>query len=184
MTFLQRSSKLASKAMLALIIISCLTLAAFAQTIEPQNQGELYRNADFKGEPISLNVVNADIRDILLYITEQYGINFVIDKSVKDVPVTINVSNVPWNVALDSILRSQELDAQVNGPILRIAQQKTLADERVLQVEIDAAQLDKSPLYTEFVRLNYARASNTLGGEGGGGYKGGTTSSSGGGGGG
>ncbi len=178
MTFLQKLSKTASKALLALTIISCMTLSVFAQDIEPENQGELYRNSEFKGEPISLNVVNADIRDILLYITEQYGINFVIDKSVQKVPVTINVSNVPWNIALDSILKSQELDAQVNGPILRIAGQKALADERELQKEIDAAQLDKSPLYTEFVRLNYARASNTLSGEGGGGYKGGQTSSS------
>jgi type IV pilus assembly protein PilQ len=176
MTFLQKLCSIGSKSLLVLAISSCLIISAFAQDIQPSNQGELYRNSDFKGEPISLNVVNADIRDILLYITEQYGINFVIDKSVSAVPVTINVSNVPWNIALDSILRSQELDAQVNGPILRIAQQTTLAKERELQKEIDAAQLDKSPLYTEFVRLNYARASNTLGGEGGGGFTGGKTS--------
>ncbi len=73
---------------------------------------------------INLNVVNADIREILNYITEQYGINFVIDKSVKAIPVTVNVSDVPWNVALDAILRSQDLGVQVNGPILRVAEQK------------------------------------------------------------
>lgn len=176
MTFLQKLSSIGSKALLALVVISCLSLSAFAQNVDPENQGELYRNAEFRGEPINLNVVNADIRDILNYITQQYGINFVIDKSVKAVPVTINVSGVPWNIALDSILRSQELDVQVNGPILRIAEQATLAKERDLQKEIDAAQLDKSPLYTEFVRLNYARASNTLGSEGGGGFTGGSTS--------
>ncbi len=184
MTFLQKSSSSTIKGLLTLIIISCLALVALAQNVDPENQGELYRNADFRGEPISLNVVNADIRDILNYITQQYGINFVIDKSVKAVPVTINVSNVPWNIALDSILRSQELDIQVNGPILRIAEQQSLAKEREVQKEIDSAQLDRSPLYTEFVRLNYARASNTLGSEGGGGFVGGTTSASTGGGGG
>lgn len=181
MTFLQKSSGRTLKGLLTLIIISCLALIALAQDVDPENQGELYRNSDFRGEPISLNVVNADIRDILNYITQQYGINFVIDKSVKAVPVTINVSNVPWNIALDSILRSQELDIQVNGPILRIAEQQSLAKEREVQKEIDSAQLDRSPLYTEFVRLNYARASNTLGAEGGGGFIGGTTNASGGG---
>ncbi|MCV4655541.1 hypothetical protein OFM13_29835, partial [Escherichia coli] len=79
--------------------------------------------------PINLNVVNADIRDILNYVTEQYGVNFVIDKSVKQVPVTVNISDVPWNIALDSILRAQELGIQVNGPILRVADSKTLATE-------------------------------------------------------
>ena len=51
----------------------------------------MYGDPGFRGEPINLNVVNADIRDILNYITEQYGINFVIDKSVKEVPVTVKV---------------------------------------------------------------------------------------------
>ncbi len=181
MTFLQKICSNSPKGLLILILLSCMTLSALAQDVPPASQGEMYRNSDFRGEPISLNVVNADIRDILLYITEQYGINFVIDKSVKAVPVTINVSNVPWNIALDSILQSQELGVQVNGPILRIAEQQRLAKERELQAAISEAQLDKSPLYTEFIRLNYARAINTLGGEGGGGFTGGTTSGGGGG---
>ena len=136
-------------------------LSVAAQRVEPQQQGKMYGDPGFVGEPINLNVVNADVRDILNYITEQYGINFVIDKSVKAVPVTINVSNVPWNIALDSVLRSQELGVQVNGSILRIAEQKTLAGEQAIAQRIRENQLDTSPLYTEFIRLNYARASGT-----------------------
>ena len=90
MTFLQKLCSASSKGLLVLAIISCMSFTALAQDVEPQNQGELYRNTAFKGEPISLNVVNADIRDILLYITEQYGINFVIDKSVADKMVDEN----------------------------------------------------------------------------------------------
>ncbi|MGI8495677.1 MAG: type IV pilus secretin PilQ [Pyrinomonadaceae bacterium] len=162
MTFLQFSSGFGKKAALALIIITCIALTAYAQKIAPQQQGVHYGDPGFRGEPINLNVVNADIRDILNYITEQYGINFVIDKSVSNVPVTVNVSDVPWNVALDSILQSQDLGVQVNGPILRIAQRKTLADESAIQAQIRNNQLDSSPLYTEFIRLNYARASGTI----------------------
>ena len=139
-------SRIGSKAVIALIIISCLALTAFAQDIAPVNQGKNYGEPGFRGEAINLNVVNADIRDILNYITEQYGINFVIDKSVKAVPVTVNVSEVPWNIALDSIMRSQELAVQHNGPILRIAEQKTLADERAQEEEIREGQLDQAPL--------------------------------------
>ncbi|MDQ6786512.1 MAG: type IV pilus secretin PilQ [Acidobacteriota bacterium] len=156
------------KSIVALIIISALTLSVAAQKVAvPNEQGRMYGDPGFVGEPINLNVVNADIRDILNYITEQYGINFVIDKSVKAIPVTVNVSGVPWNVALDSILRSQELGVQVNGTILRVAEQKTLGDEQAVQQRIRESQLDTSPLYTEFIRLNYARASGTLGTAGG-----------------
>lgn len=171
-------SRFGSKAALALTLIASLVIGIAAQDVEPVNQGKRFGEPGFQGEAINLSVVNADIRDILNYITEQYGINFVIDKSVKSVPVTINVSDVPWNIALNSILRSQELAVEQNGPILRIAEQKTLADERERQAQIDEGKLDQAPLYTEFIRLNYARAVNTLGGEAGqgGGFQGGQTS--------
>lgn len=178
MTLVQNIGKSGLKAIFVLMVMSSLLVTAFAQDIAPQNQGMKYGEAGFRGEPINLNVVNADIRDILNYITEQYGVNFVIDRSVKQVPVTVNVSEVPWNVALDSILRAQELGVQVNGPILRISDQKSLAQERRLLEEIKEGQLDSAPLYTEFVRLNYARAINNLSSQGGrsSGYTGGQTS--------
>ena len=192
MNSLQITSGHARKTLIALVITALLAIAAAAQRVDPQRQGTLYGDPGFRGEPINLNVVNADIRDILNYITEQYGINFVIDGSVKSVPVTVNVSEVPWNVALDSILRSQELGVQVNGTILRIADSKVLATEGELyRAQADNA-LDGSPLYTEFIRLNYARASGTIGrgqstsgtataGSSGGSSRGGSSASSGGG---
>jgi type IV pilus assembly protein PilQ len=163
MNSLQTTSGYARKTLIAFLITGLLAIATAAQTVQPQQQGRLYGDAGFRGEPINLNVVNADIRDILNYITEQYGINFVIDKSVKSVPVTVNVSEVPWNIALDSILRSQELGVQVNGTILRVADAKALASEGELYRAQMDNQLDGSPLYTEFIRLNYARASGTIG---------------------
>ncbi|HEX6125621.1 MAG TPA: type IV pilus secretin PilQ [Pyrinomonadaceae bacterium] len=163
MNSLQITSGYAQRTLIAFLIIGLLAIAAAAQTVQPLHQGRLYGDPGFRGEPINLNVVNADIRDILNYITEQYGINFVIDKSVKSVPVTVNVSEVPWNVALDSILRSQELGVQVNGTILRVADAKALATEGELYRAQMDNQLDGSPLYTEFIRLNYARASGTIG---------------------
>ena len=151
------------RAVIASILVSMLSLAAAAQNIDPRQEGRMYGDPGFVGEPINLNVVNADIRDILNYITEQYGINFVIDKSVGAIPVTVNVNEVPWNVALDSILRSQELGIQVNGNILRVADSKALATEQEILNRVRESQLDTSPLYTEFIRLNYARAVGNIG---------------------
>ncbi|HEV2915468.1 MAG TPA: type IV pilus secretin PilQ [Pyrinomonadaceae bacterium] len=125
-------------------------------------QGQRYGQAGFVGEPINLNVVNADIRDILNYITEQYGVNFVIDSSVGAIPVTVNVTDVPWNIALDAILRANRLGVDVNGNILRVATIEVLASETASQQKINEARLDNSQLLTEFIRLNYARASGTL----------------------
>lgn len=169
------------KAVLALVLIAVTALFAAAQATPPSQQGRMYGDPGFRGEPVNLNVVNTDIRDILSYFTEQYGVNFVIDKSVGKMPVTVNLSDVPWNVALDSILQSQQLGVLVQGNILLVADAKSLADRREIQARGKENQLDTSPLYTEFIRLNYARASGTLAGAGGSssGYAGGVNPESG-----
>ncbi|MCA1591553.1 MAG: type IV pilus secretin PilQ [Acidobacteria bacterium] len=144
---------------------------ALALNNAPQtSQGQRYGQPGFVGEPINLNVVNADIRDILNYITEQYGVNFVVDSSVGKVPVTINVTEVPWNVALDAILKANRLGIEVTGNILRVATQEVLvlesknrAAEEGAQSKLKDALLNNSPLVTEIIRLNYARALGTLG---------------------
>src|SRR5215213_3733185 len=131
-------------------------------TDKQSEQGRQYGQPGFVGEPINLNVVNADIRDILNYITEQYGVNFVIDSSVAAVPVTVNVQDVPWNIALDAVLKANRLGVDSNGNILRVATTDVLAKEAETQKVINDSRLDASPLVTEFIRLNYARASGTL----------------------
>ena len=142
------------------------------------DQGRRYGQPGFVGEPINLNVVNADIRDVLNYITEQYGVNFVIDSSVAAVPVTVNVQDVPWNVALNAILRANRLGIEVNGNILRVATNDVLAKEADTEKIINDSHLDNADLVTEFIRLNYARASGTLaqGGGSSGNFAGGATS--------
>ncbi|MBD0372362.1 MAG: type IV pilus secretin PilQ [Pyrinomonadaceae bacterium] len=147
---------------------------------QQNSQGQQYGQPGFVGEPINLNVVNADIRDILNYITEQYGVNFVIDSSVSAVPVTVNVTDVPWNFALDAILRANRLGIDVEGNILRVATNEVLASEAAVQERIREAQLNNAPLVTEFIRLNYARASGTLAQAAGstGGFSGGSTNDS------
>lgn len=146
------------KAVIAVAIVSLAAVAVSAQRVDPQNQGRMYGEPGFRGESINLNVVNADVRDILSYITDQYGINFVIDQSVKEVPVTVKVNDVPWNIALDSVLQAQGLGVQVTGNILRVATTKTLAEEGELFRSTQISQLDRLPLVTELIRLNYARA--------------------------
>ncbi len=93
------------------------------------------------------------------------------------VPVTVNVQDVPWNLALEMILRSNKLGAQVNGNILRIATVESLAREAETEKIINDAKLENTQLVTEFIRLNYARATGTLSSAGGssGNFAGGVT---------
>src|SRR4029453_8937056 len=76
--------------------------------------------------------------------------------------VTVNVQEVPWNVALEAVLKANRLGIEVNGNILRVAINEVLAKESATQKVINDSRLDASPLVTEFIRLNYARASGTL----------------------
>jgi type IV pilus assembly protein PilQ len=127
-------------------------------------QGKSYGDADFVGEPINLNVVDADIRDVLNYITEQYGVNFVIDATVASAPpkISVNLNGVPWNVALKAILSANGLGIDVNGPILRVAKSDVLAKEAGAKRSDEQRILDSKPLFTEVIRLNYARAGKSL----------------------
>ncbi len=177
MSFQPRVKSALSRSTLGLLLMCLSAAGVLAQqtsaTVTPpvgvaratdkqSEQGRQYGQPGFVGEPINLNVVNADIRDILNYITEQYGVNFVIDASVTAVPVTVNVQDVPWNVALDAVLKANRLGIEVNGNILRVATTDVLAKEAETQKVINDSRLDASPLVTEFIRLNYARASGTL----------------------
>lgn len=117
-----------------------------------EEQVKAYCTKDFVGEPINLNVVNADITDILNYITNEYGYDFVIDKSVKVKPVTMKVDNAPWNVVLNEILKANDLAIQCNGQILRITEIKTLADESLCVYRI-VEEKENEPIYTKIIKL-------------------------------
>jgi len=187
MLYQSRITKFTTRTALGLVLIIVCSTAGLAASVEARSsantepeaavqgqpspapspmpesqQGRNYGQPGFLGEPINLNVVNADIRDILNYITEQYGVNFVIDSSVGAVPVTVNVQEVPWNLALDAVLKANRLGVEANGNILRVATTEVLAKESETQKILNDSRLDASPLVTEFIRLNYARASGTL----------------------
>ena len=84
----------------------------------------------YQGENITIKVEKTDIRDILKTFTEKYDCKFVIDKSVTKLPLDVDVSEVPWNILLDAILRSQDLGIQINGNVLRVADIRTIEEER------------------------------------------------------
>lgn len=141
-----------------------------------------YTRPDFIGEPIKLDLKNVDIREVLRFVADTYKVNFVIDKSVApEVPVTVSLEDVPWNQALDALLRSNRLGLQVEGNILRVMTQDAIAEEDNSRRKQMEARQQAAPLVTEMVRLNYAKALSGAGASSGAGAQIGAASSLGGG---
>lgn len=131
-----------------LILLICLCAGnIFAQ--KTSNQCENYGNKDFYGEDINLNLVNAELKDILNLITEKFGCNFVVDKSVGKIDVAVKIERVPWNIALDAILRSQDLSIEINRSFFRV---KKYEDTFRGCGEVNLIT-ESTPLYTEFVKV-------------------------------
>jgi type IV pilus assembly protein PilQ len=138
-----------------------------------RQRGEVVALCDpsYVGGLISFDLrAGVDIRDMLRFISQQYGVNFIVDKSVGQVPVDIRVSDMPWNHVMEEVLRANRLGSVCgsNGRIIRIATLEAIKQEEVAQQEIAEAQALKIPLITEIIHLKYARAFGALGAGGGG----------------
>jgi type IV pilus assembly protein PilQ len=121
-----------------------------------------------------------DIRDMLRFISQQYGVNFIVDKSVSAVPVDIRVTDIPWNHVMESVLKANRLGAvcESNGRMIRIATLAAVKEEEDQQLAIREAQSNQVPLTTKIIHLKYARAAGQLAGRGSSGGSGGSSSSS------
>jgi type IV pilus assembly protein PilQ len=109
-----------------------------------------------------------DLRDMLRFVSQQYGINFIIDKSVGAVPVDVRINDVPWNYIVDSVLKANRLGTLCErGGLLRVMSLDAIKEESDKQVAIAKSEIDKLPTVTKIIRLRYARAAGTLGGGGG-----------------
>lgn len=111
----------------------------------------------FTGEPISLNLKDADVKDFFRLVHEISGLNVVLDPQVKG-NVTIVLDDVPWDQALAIVLKNNNMECELDGNVLRIATLDTLkkeADARKAQID---AQLLAVPKITVTRFLSYARA--------------------------
>jgi type IV pilus assembly protein PilQ len=122
----------------------------------------------FVGGLISFDLRSGvDIRDMLRFISQQYGVNFIVDKSVAQVPVDIRVTDRPWNQVMDSVLRANRLGAVCeNSGIIRIATLAAVKEEEEQTRAIAEEKAKQVPLVTKIIHLKYARAAGALGSSG------------------
>jgi type IV pilus assembly protein PilQ len=113
----------------------------------------------FVGDPISIDIAGVDINDILRFVSDNYGENFILDKSVTDVKVTVKVNDVPWNQVLESVFKANQLSSTREGLIVRVATLTALAVEQEQQRRIEEEKINNLPKVSKFFRLRYTRLS-------------------------
>ena len=113
----------------------------------------------FSGEPISVNLKDVDLRDFFRLIHEISGLNVVVDPSVKG-SLTIVLDDVPWDQALDIVLKNNDLDKQLDGNVLRIATKATLRKEAEENRDLAKAQAEAADVVTTTRVLSYAKATS------------------------
>jgi len=115
----------------------------------------------YTGEPISVNLKDVDLKDFFRLIHEISGLNVVLDPNVHGT-LTIVLDDVPWDQALDIVLKNNDLARELEGNVLRIATVETLkheADARRAQIESEALAVEKVSV-TRF--LSYAKAKEVI----------------------
>ncbi|PSJ46547.1 type IV pilus secretin PilQ [Zobellella endophytica] len=115
----------------------------------------------YTGKPISMNFQDIPVRTVLQLIADFNNFNLVTTDSVQG-NITLRLDGVPWEQALDIILQVRGLDKRLDGNILLIAPAAELAQQEQQQLENRQAQEVLAPLVTEFLQVNYAKATDVV----------------------
>ena len=135
--------------MKVLLLALVVSLAAGSVLAEPRHR--------YSGKKITIDLQEADIANVIRLIGDVSGKNVVFGDDVKG-KVTLKLKNVPWDQALDVILRSHALGAQIDDGIIFVAPQAALdAEEQKALDSATQAEL-KGPLTTRIIPLNYSPA--------------------------
>jgi len=113
--------------------------------------------AGYKGEKLSLNFQNVEVRAVLQVIADFTGLNIITSDTVTG-SLTLRLKDIPWDQALDIIMQTKGLDMRKNGNVVLIAPREELAVKERQQLEAQQQISDLEPLQTEMFQLNYQKA--------------------------
>jgi type IV pilus assembly protein PilQ len=113
----------------------------------------------YTGEKLSLNFQDIEVRAVLQLIADFTGLNMVASDTVAG-NVTLRLKNVPWDQALEIILKSKGLGMRQAGNVMMVAPQEEIAAREKLELESQKQIAELAPLKTEFIEVNYAKAAD------------------------
>ncbi|MEJ1382657.1 MAG: type IV pilus secretin PilQ [Candidatus Sedimenticola sp. (ex Thyasira tokunagai)] len=117
------------------------------------------RKKTFTGERLSLNFQDIEVRAVLQLLADFTGLNLVTSDTVGG-NITLRLKNVPWDQALDIILKTRGLSMRKNGNVILVAPTEEIAAREKLELESQLQIEELAPLHSEFIQLNYAKAKN------------------------
>jgi type IV pilus assembly protein PilQ len=119
---------------------------------------EAEKKKEYKGEALTLNFQDIETRAVLQLLAEVSGLNIVVSDTVAG-NVTLRLQNVPWDQALDIVLRTKGLDMRQEGNVVIVAPAEEIANREKRELEAHKQIQELAPLRSEFVQVNYAKAS-------------------------
>lgn len=133
----------------------------FTVSVKPVTEEELEERTKDKflytGEKLSLNFQDIEVRSVLQLIADFTGLNLVASDTVSG-RITLRLQNVPWDQALDLILKTKGLDKRKVGNVMLVAPADEIAAREKLELESSKQVEELAPLRTEYVQVNYAKA--------------------------
>lgn len=126
--------------------------------IEVKKRTTATASKQYQGKPISLNFQDIPVRTVLQLIADFNNLNLVTTDSVGG-NITLRLDGVPWEQALDIILKVRGLDKRLDNNILLVAPAEEIAAREKQQLESRNQVADLAQLYTEYLQINYAKAS-------------------------
>lgn len=145
--------------------VNTSTSAAEDPAATPEGRIQQYLEASqtkrYIGRHITLQVKEADLTDVFKLIGETSGFNMVIGSEVTG-KITLSLVDVPWDLALDTILTTNKLGAERTGNVLRIALLTTLTAEKTAQAQAKLAADNSAPRITRIFPLNYATGASLM----------------------
>ena len=132
-------------------------------SIKPVNKNEDHKKTDstYAGEKLSLNFQDIEVRSVLQLIADFTSLNLVASDSVKG-KITLRLQNIPWDQALDLILKTKGLDKRTIGNVMLIAPADEIAQHERLEMENDTQSEKLLALHSELIQINYAKAVDLL----------------------
>jgi len=115
------------------------------------------------GKKISLNVKDVSVEDLLKMIAEASGFNIILTDEVKKLaPLSLNLTNVPWDQALDTLLGLNKLVAKKNGIILMIQTLATATEDKQKEAEAKRLTIKQEPLVTKVFPISYSETKELI----------------------
>ena len=127
---------------------------------EDEKQARL-NEFNYVGERISLNFQDIEVRAVLQLIADFTELNLVASDTVSG-NITLRLQNVPWDQALELVLKTKGLDSRTIGNVLMVGPAEEIAERERQEIEANKQIAELAPLQSEFIRIRYAKAANVV----------------------